>query len=93
MAGDLAFPCIAAKLHDNVTDLSRTSGADRVSLRFETSARVNRYTAADRGTAGSGERPAIAFFHKAQIFAGDYFGDREAIVNFRDLDIGRAEAR
>ncbi len=92
MPRDLARAGVPAQLHDDVADLADTGCAHGMTFRFEAAAGVNRKPAGERAAPSGCIRAAFAFFHEAEIFTGDDFGDGEAIVQFRDFDIFGAES-
>ena len=60
-----------------------------MAFRFQAAAGVHRPLAVDAGLARERVRSAFAFLDEAEVFNRDDFRDREAIVNFRKLDVRR----
>src|SRR5579863_413656 len=89
MAHNLPLARIAADLHRDVADLRNSRGSNRMPFRLEPSAGIHWPLAMQTGFAFKHIRAARAFFDKSQILRGDDFGDRETVVQLRELNVSR----
>src|SRR2546426_2893046 len=87
--GALALPRarLVAQLGDDLADLGRARGADRMALGLEPARGVHGDLAAEARPALLGREPARARLEEAQPLGGDDLGDREAVVQLDDVDV------
>src|SRR5579875_258627 len=91
--GNLPRPALAAQLPDRLGNREHRAGMARMAVRQQAAVRVDRQLAAQLDPSVFNEAPAIAFRAKTQIFKFDNHHWREAVVQFGDVDIFRAETR
>src|SRR5262249_13886361 len=88
----LTGPGLTAELGDDLHDLGGAGGADRVALGLQAPGRVDREPAPEARPALLGREAAGARLEEAQALGGDDLGDREAVVELHDVDVGRGLA-
>src|SRR4029077_10313563 len=91
-AVDLARPGIVPELRDDLRDLCRPRGADRMSLGLEATGRIDRHLAADARPPLLRGDPARAGLEEAEPLGSDDLGDGEAVVQLDHIDVLRPEA-
>src|SRR5579871_2661779 len=87
MTRNLAFAGLASDLQNQIADLSYSRRAHRVAFRFQTTAGVDGALAGACSVTFERIWSALPARSKAEIFAGDNLGDREAVVQLRKLDV------
>src|SRR5258706_9017583 len=90
---DLARAKPAAQLAHRFHDAEETSGRTGMGMRQHSPVGVDRKLAADTGLTLGEERAPLAGRAEAELFKLDNGHDREAVVQFCDVDVLRAEAR
>src|SRR5882762_1321402 len=88
---DLPRTRLAAQLRDDLADLRRPGGADRVALGLQPARRVHGNLAAQARPALLGGEAARARLEEAEPFGGDDLRDGEAVVQLHDVDVVRAD--
>jgi len=84
---DLPRTRLAAQLRDDLADLRRAGGADRVALGLQPARRVYGDRAAQARPALLGGEAARARLEEAEPFGGDDLRDGEAVVQLDDVDV------
>src|SRR5262249_45135755 len=89
---DLARAGLAAKLGDDLDDLSRAGCPDWMSLGLQATRRVHRNLAAEARPAFLRRDATRSRLEQPEAFRGDDLGDREAVVKLHDIDVIGLEA-
>src|SRR4029450_233594 len=89
----LARTGVLPELGDDLRDLRRARGSDRMSLGLETARRIDRHLAADARPSLLGGDASRARLEEAEPLRGDDLGDGEAVVQLHHVDILRSETR
>src|SRR5712671_2252359 len=90
---DLPLAGLAAELGDDLGDLGRPGGADRMPLGLEAAGRVDRELASEAGPALLGREAAGAGLEEAEALGGHDLGDGEAVVQLHYVDVRGSLAR
>src|SRR2546425_4821850 len=90
---DLPRTRLTAQLRDDLADLRRAGGADRMALGLQPARRVHGDLAAQAGPALLGGEAARARLEEAEPFGGDDLRDRETVVQLDDVDVVRPDPR
>jgi hypothetical protein len=89
----LALARLASKLLHNLHDLRDAGSAHGVPFALEPAARVYGDSPAYRSLALFGHFTTLTLLAEPQVFDCHDFGYREAVVNFREIDVIRLDAR
>src|SRR5690606_33280091 len=92
VAAQLAFTRQTVQLLPNFHHLPYSRGAYGMSLGLQAAAGIDRVAAIACSSAVHGSFPAFSPWEKAQILGRHDFGNCEAVMNFREIDIIRGEA-